>query len=85
MAILSPAKLDEVFHRFMSDVSSERIVIGLDKNELRDAFEKADFHLDVTSNARNTTLPPPARTRLSKALKERIYRDVTQKRFAEGL
>lgn len=84
MAVMTDAQRFEIWADFMRELSNERDPIGVDKNDLRAAFNAADQWISDNASSFNTAIPQPARTALTATQKARLLMFVVRKRFNVG-
>ena len=82
MATLTDEDRIEVWARFQRENTEP---LGINKPDLRAAFNGADDYLHTNAAAMNTAIPQPARAALSTAQKAHIYQLVIELRYRRGI
>lgn len=85
MAVLSDPERAAVWAELMRDLSVERQIVNLTKDELRAAINAVDAWIDANQASFNSALPQAARSGLNAAQKARLLLFVVRRRFIKGV
>ncbi len=81
MAVLVDADRRTIWAAFMSEMSSRRDSLDLNKNDLRAAVDAADDWVDTNAASFNAAIPVTARTALNAKQKAELLTFVVRRRW----
>lgn len=81
MAALPEADRAAIWAEFMRELSAAREPIGLNKIELRAAFNAVNDWVEANAASLNAAIPQPARSQLTRQQKARLLQMVVRQRF----
>lgn len=81
MAVLLDADRETIWSRLMSDSSSRREAVGVNKADLRAAVDAVDNWVDASVMSFNAAIPLPARTALTPKQKSELLVFVVRRRW----
>ena len=85
MATLTDAQRRELWAEYMREISNERELINVTKQDLRAAVDALDEFLHSNAAAINAAIPQPARGQLTAAQKARLLMYVIRQRYLTGV
>lgn len=81
MSVLNDNDRKVLWAKFMSDLSREREIISVDKNELRNVVDAIDIWIDNNMASFNNAIPEPAKSNLSTKQKAMILMYIVNRRW----